>query len=116
MNVYSDLCFYVVAEDSVDATNFFVDRGLLDDKESIADIRRINPDTMKVIFPLEKLPAEYHNEHKYPRKDHKGGHHNGIAITLTEAMKYHHKKPPYILAISDFLKIEHELHIYGDSI
>ncbi len=64
---------------------------------------QIDPDIKKMWFPVDKLPEEYHNEEKYPRKDW-CGEYIGVEITLTEALKYKQKeKLPFVICISSDL-------------
>ncbi|GBF35430.1 hypothetical protein DCCM_4557 [Desulfocucumis palustris] len=101
MKFYSDDYYTVVAKNRKEAVKFFITEKLTDE-EGLDEIQEINPEKKKMLFPVDELPEQYHDEEMYPRKN-LFGEYLGVEITLQEAVQYHKEKPPYIISMSSEL-------------
>lgn len=78
--VFSDDYYTVVAESKEQAVQFFIDQELTDE-EGIEYIEEVDPDKKTMLFPVDELPEEYHDEEKYPRENW-CGYYEGVSISL----------------------------------
>lgn len=98
MRFFSDDYHTVVAKDITAARLFFLQQELTDE-EGLDEIREVDPDKRKMLFPLDGLPEKYHDENKYPRESCLGEY-TGVLITLSEALQHRREEPPYIISVS----------------
>lgn len=99
LKVFSDDYYTVVARNKQEAIDFYMSQELGYDDEIKESVYEVDPGKKTMLFPVDELPAKYHDEEKYPRKDW-CGEYIGVAITLAEAMQYRKEKPPYIICVS----------------
>jgi len=97
MKIFSDDYFTIVAESKEQAEQFYEEViGELDDGVELEEVDR---SIKTMLYPVDKLPEQYHDESKYPREEW-ANEYIGVKITLNEAMKFRKEEPPYILSVS----------------